>query len=106
MQVRLKLINQMFKNNFLKKAFEQWKGEAIIAPELLKKQQVITKTYLENPGNIHREKVLRAHKSLLIIQNRQAERQFRIMAQSEAKMTVSKAIALWKINSGVQGIEG
>lgn len=28
------------------------------------------------------------------------------MAQAESKMTVAKAIALWKINSGVMGIEG
>lgn len=28
------------------------------------------------------------------------------MAQAESKMTIGKAIALWKINSGVQGIAG
>lgn len=45
-------------------------------------------------------------KGLLVIQNKQSLTKFEIMAQAESKMTIGKAIALWKINSGVQGIEG
>lgn len=40
------------------------------------------------------------------MQNKASVRKYHIMAQSEAKMTVQKAVAIWKQNSGVKGIDG
>lgn len=39
------------------------------------------------------------------MKNKHSLKKFQIMSQVESRMTVSKAIAIWKVNSEVQGIE-
>ena len=41
-----------------------------------------------------------------MMQNKAGLQKFRIMAQSESRMTIQKAIVIWKHNSEVQGIDG
>jgi hypothetical protein len=40
------------------------------------------------------------------MQNKASLQKFHIMAQSESRMSIQKAIAIWKHNSEVQGIDG
>jgi hypothetical protein len=49
---------------------------------------------------------MRFQKGLLMMQNKASLKKFHIMAQTESRMTLQKAMALWKHNSEVQGIEG
>ena len=41
-----------------------------------------------------------------MMQNKASLRKFTIMAQPESRMTVQKAVVIWKHNTGVQGIDG
>lgn len=41
-----------------------------------------------------------------MVQHYHSMQKFQLMAQMEARMTVSKAIAIWKANSGVVGLTG
>ena len=59
-----------------------------------------------NPNSLQREKLLRFQKGMLLIQNKQSLKKFQVMAQAESKMTLTKALALWKVNSEIQGIDG
>lgn len=57
-----------------------------------------------NPSRQQEDRRLRMQKGFLILNNGKSMRQFAVMAQVEAKMTVKKAIAIWKYKSGVHGI--
>ena len=50
----------------------------------------------ENPNTSQRQKLLRFQKGLLMIQNKASLQKFHIMAQAESRMTLQKALALWK----------
>lgn len=100
---RLNLINLIFKNGKLKSIFEHWKKETIVAYEM---QKAIYKNNERlNPSSQQRDKILRFMKGLVVIQNKSGMKKFSIMAQAESRMTISKAMAIWKMNSETQGIE-
>lgn len=100
---RLNLINLIFKNGKLKEIFEHWKKETIVAYEM---QKAIYKNKERlNPSSQQRDKMLRFMKGLVVIQNKSGMKKFSIMAQAESRMTISKAMAIWKMNSETQGIE-
>ena len=98
---RLNFLNIIFKNNRIKFTFEKWKHETIVAHKMRKEIQIQNKRARLNPSSHQREKMLRFMKGLLVIQNKSSLKKYDIMAQAESKMTVGKAIALWKINYGV-----
>ena len=58
-----------------------------------------------NPSSQQRDKILRFMKGLVVIQNKSGMKKLSIMAQAESRMTISKAMAIWKMNSETQGIE-
>lgn len=70
----------MFKSMTLKSAFDCWKNEAITYYNMTSLVETKLKNQKTNPNSQQREKILRAWKGLLIMQNKRCETKYSIMA--------------------------
>ena len=105
-KTRLALVTSLFKSNKLKQSFELWRTYILVIGQLEKSNSPNHSKKQQSHGQYQREKQLKFQKGMLIIQNRQSMKRYTQMAQAESRMTVAKAIAIWKVNSEVCGIEG
>lgn len=104
---RLTFLCAIFKEHRVKRHFEIWKNDSICRNETFQRNKSrVVPPATRNPNSLQREKLLRFQKGMLLIQNKQSLKKYQVMAQAEAKMTLPKALVLWKINSGVQGLDG
>lgn len=100
----IKNLNSLFMTNTLSFCFVKWKvySHVKFAEE---RATLDKKMALQNPNTRSREKLMNFWKGFLMLKNKQALKKFDSMAQVESRMTISKAMALWKVNSEVQGID-